>query len=55
MLILSLPLSIVYDDGPDYLACPPPSSANLLHKINEPIRLLHVNHGHDSLDVDACP
>jgi hypothetical protein len=55
MLILLLRPSIVYNDGPDHLACPAPSSANLLHKINEPVRLLYVNHGHDPLDIDACP
>jgi hypothetical protein len=55
MLILSLRPSIVYDDGLHHLACPIPSSANLLHKINKPVRLLHMNNCYDPLNIDACP
>ena len=55
MLILLLQLFIVYNNGLHHLAYLTPSSANLLHKVNKSIQLLHMNHSYDPLDINTYP
>ncbi|RYP58499.1 hypothetical protein DL771_011221 [Monosporascus sp. 5C6A] len=60
LYVASLPVvprrpAVRHDYRFHHLAVSPPAASRLLHEIHEPVRLLHVYHRHDPLNIDPRP